>query len=283
MPIIIENHFGNTVKPTYLTFSGGERHIQLPGIGIEESKSFTLRARLRSSDDIFDLLLTRNALFEAYGTPIYIELPYLPYARQDRVCAPGQAFSLKVLAKLLVGEAHDQLAIWDCHSAVGLELTGAINVRPSEIMGSSAVLSGLIRQVESVLVCPDKGATVRCQDIAKYFGDIPIVYCNKVRDPMTGRISSMSVSVESLAGKTAVITDDICDGGMTFIKIAEQLRARNVERIVLYVTHGIFSKGLKVFDGLVDEIFTTDSFPQASEPHLSSISYKHNFLERASI
>jgi ribose-phosphate pyrophosphokinase len=29
---------------------------------------------------------------------------------------------------------------------------------------------------------------------------------------------------------------------------------------MLYVTHGIFSRGLGVFEGLIDQIFTTDSF-----------------------
>jgi ribose-phosphate pyrophosphokinase len=277
MSMTIESHSGRIIHPSLMTFSGGERHIQLPVIEGSESKSFTLRARLKSSDDVFDLLLARNALVEAYRVPVHIELPYLPYARQDRVCAPGQAFSLKVFASLLAGEAHDRLAVWDCHSSVGLTLTGALNVKPSAIMASSPALSALVQHPETVLICPDKGATARCEDIAQHFGGVPLVYCNKVRDPMTGRISSMSVSVESLIGKTALITDDICDGGMTFIKIAEQLRARKAERIILYVTHGIFSKGLEVFDGLVDQIFTTDSFLQTKDPRLTCISYKHIF------
>ena len=70
---------------------------------------------------------------------------------------------------------------------------------------------------------------------------------------------------DDLSGQCAVITDDICDGGYTFIKIAEQLRQKNVGRIVLFVTHGIFSKGLGVFDGLIDEVITTNSRPSLTQ------------------
>jgi ribose-phosphate pyrophosphokinase len=35
--------------------------------------------------------------------------------------------------------------------------------------------------------------------------------------------------------------------------------------VSLFITHGIFSKGLEVFEGLIDAIYTTDSFRAAEE------------------
>ena len=55
------------------------------------------------------------------------------------------------------------------------------------------------------------------------------------------------------------IVDDICDGGRTFIEIAKYLKeADSIDssRIHLMVTHGFFTKGLGVFDGLIDHIYT---------------------------
>jgi ribose-phosphate pyrophosphokinase len=281
MTIRITDNNGTTIEATHLGFSGGERHVQLAPIDPSgpAPTRLTLRASLATSDDIFDLLLTRNALLEAYGNvPMDIEIPYLPYARQDRVCAPGQAFSLKVFADVLGPiTAPNRLAVWDCHSNVGLTLTGAINVDASAIVKSHDKLRALIAQENTVLVCPDKGARARCENMAKALGDRPLIYCEKVRDPSTGKILGTEVHVESLVGKTAVITDDICDGGMTFIKIAEQLKAKRADKVVLFVTHGIFSKGLDVFDGLIDHIFTTNSFPQVTDPRLTSIDYEYDF------
>jgi len=83
------------------------------------------------------------------------------------------------------------------------------------------------------------------------------------------------VKVDSLEGRTAIITDDICDGGYTFIKVAEQLKAKGASKVILFVTHGIFSKGLGVFDGLIDHVFTTDSFEHAPDPRLTVIPYTY--------
>ena len=80
-------------------------------------------------------------------------------------------------------------------------------------------------------------------------------------------------------GRIAVITDDICDGGYTFIKVAEQLKAKGADKVVLFVTHGIFAKGLDVFDGLIDHVFTTDSFEHAPDPRLTVIPYAFPFLQ----
>jgi ribose-phosphate pyrophosphokinase len=84
---------------------------------------------------------------------------------------------------------------------------------------------------------------------------------------------------DDLTGQCAIISDDICDGGYTFIKIAEQLKAKGAERIVLFVTHGIFSKGLEVFDGLVDEVITTNSLPQQTNEKLRVINFDNTFSD----
>jgi ribose-phosphate pyrophosphokinase len=50
------------------------------------------------------------------------------------------------------------------------------------------------------------------------------------------------------------MVDDICDGGRTFIELAKELRGMGAEKVHLYVTHGFFTKGLSVFDGIIDVV-----------------------------
>ena len=50
---------------------------------------------------------------------------------------------------------------------------------------------------------------------------------------------------------------DICDGGQAFLPIAKQLKEKGA-LVYLYVTHGIFSKGLYQFADF-EKIFTTSS------------------------
>ena len=279
MTITLKNSLSEKLDANFLQFSGGERHVQLGQLPSEPR--FVIQAAIQNSNDLMDLLLLKNALDNAYeeSVRINLEVPYLPYARQDRVCAPGQAFSLKLMAELLESLNFENLVIWDCHSDKGLELTGAQNVKPLEIIKSSDELTQLLQSDETVLVCPDKGALSRCEDIKQGLHLTGMVRCEKRRDPATGKITHTEVLCDDLTGKCAVITDDICDGGFTFIKIAEQLRAKNVDRVVLFVTHGIFSKGLDVFDGLIDQIYTTNSFSNEVGPNLKRINYTYSFGE----
>ncbi len=281
MPITLFDEDKNILEATFLQFSGGERHVQLGGFG--RIKKFFIRADLRNSNDILDLLLVADALNERTDTPeLYIEVPYLPYARQDRVCAEGQAFSLNVLAKMFgLIQNVKKWVIWDCHSSVGVKLTGARNIPAQDIIKNSHELSRLIVDLNTVIVCPDKGAVERTNAIVTAFEKdlqpAPIVYCEKVRDPVTGQITHTNVKTDSLEGRVAIITDDICDGGYTFIKVAEQLRAKGAKQIILFVTHGIFSKGLGVFENLIDHIFTTDSFIHDADSHLTVIPFQTDF------
>jgi ribose-phosphate pyrophosphokinase len=276
MTITVTNNQNDNIDISVISFSGGERHVQLGNIDNLVVTSLNVTARINSATGIMDLLLVVNALRHRFGTEVTIDvtIPYLPYARQDRVCATGQAFSLEVFAAVLATMPVRSITTWDCHSAVGIELTDAINVMPEKIIASSPALVEVLTADNSVLICPDEGAKARCEAIKTELNISDSVQCYKKRDPSTGKILRTEVNIDSLAGKTAVITDDICDGGFTFIKIAEQLKAKGADKVILYVTHGIFSKGLEVFDGLVDEIYTTDSFErEATDPRINQIKF----------
>lgn len=278
----------------FLQFSGGERHIQIQADQLIQLQDLvTIKADLLNSTDIMDYLLLENVLLEQ-GLQISVEIPYFPYARQDRVCATGQAFSLDVMTRLLNNNREQytgqrqQITIWDCHSQTTLDLLKANttfqqihNIEAQQIIQHSPALMQLLQQDNTVLICPDAGAEARTQSIAEMLNqqrlnNIDIIHCVKIRDASTGKIMATQIHSNDLTDKTAVITDDICDGGATFIAIAEQLRQLNCQQIILYVTHGIFSRGLTVFEGLIDQIFTTNSRPQQKYPKLQIINFQTN-------
>ena len=107
---------------------------------------------------------------------------------------------------------------------------------------------------------PDKGAQERYGHL---FGKTDfVVVGSKVRDQSTGQITGMSIDghIWSINRRRCIIFDDICDGGMTFIKIAEILKECEPSQIDLCVSHGIFSKGVNVlYDAGITNIFTTNS------------------------
>lgn len=263
------------IEVEWTTFPGGERHVQLNELNRSLS-SVEITVQFQTSDDLIDLLLLANALRHQYGNiAINLLIPYLPYARQDRVCAKGQAFSLEVVAQLINSIQPGRVTTWDCHSETGVQLLNAENVTPDRIISCSPDLVKTLQGKDTVLICPDNGAIERCKQIQTVFDINNVAFCEKVRDPCSGKITETRVDRTDLTGKTCVITDDICDGGFTFIELSRQLKSINARKIVLYVTHGIFSKGLRVFDDLIDEIYTSNSIQRSvRDLRLTEITYQ---------
>ena len=198
-------------------------------------------------------------------------IPYFPYARQDRVMQPCEAFSLKAVARLINGLGFDEVVTCDPHSDVTPALVENIRVIPQERL--IAVPPEMLKTFRPVIVAPDAGAAKKASRVAQGFG-LSMVTASKVRDVQTGQITRTELqSSAALAGVDVLIVDDICDGGRTFIELAKALRERGAARVFLYVTHGIFSQGLGVFEGLIDGVFTTDSFQSrdVESPHQSPV------------
>lgn len=200
-----------------------------------------------------------------------IIIPYLPYGRQDRVTQSWESFSLKVMAKLLNDTCFKKIITYDCHSPVTPALIDKLQeVTQAEIfkLHHGEFFLNIIN--ESVLIAPDAGAAKKIYDVAKVFNR-PVIVAEKVRNTATGEITATRVHCNPTGG-SALIVDDICDGGKTFTELARILKIKGFEKVYLYVTHGIFAHGLQVFDGLIDHIFTTNTIqPHQEHPKLTVI------------
>lgn len=259
-------------------FNGGEMHVVMGDeldAAIQGNLRATMFAVLRSADDIMSLLLFTDAIKRANPMiRMNLIIPYLPYARQDRVCSPGEALSVRVMADVINTMGYDEVIFHDPHSDVGVACVNNGRHHPVEIIMDGfckeehGKLSVMIK--EMTLVAPDAGAMKKVSAVAKFFeNENPIIQCGKDRDVKTGKITGTTLGTGVYGDKDLLIVDDICDGGMTFIKLAEAFNPFKPKSISLYVTHGIFSKGLEVlFDAGIDNIYTTDSFEQGEHDNL---------------
>lgn len=102
-----------------------------------------------------------------------------------------------------------------------------------------------------LIVYPDKSAQWRqCVNAP----DCASTTWEKERDQETGRI--VKHFGPDAHGLKVIVMDDLCDGGATFVSMASAFDSPD-----LYVTHGIFSKGLKpLADAGYKNIITTNSY-----------------------
>lgn len=260
---------------TGFTFPGGELQVRFDGLASGLDGDLTVHARIQSADGLVRLLLTHEIISRLHRSGRRtLVIPYFPYARQDRVMQPGDAFSLKAVARLINSLGFDEVVVCDPHSDVTPALIEKVRVVPQvDLVASHDRLREQLSDEHTVIVAPDAGAAKKAFAVAQRFVQ-PLITASKVRDEATGDIIRTEVPASQwLVGQDAVIVDDICDGGRTFIELAKVLRTQGAARVFLYVTHGIFSQGLGVFAGLIDAVFTTDSFlsRDVESPHQSPV------------
>lgn len=203
-------------------------------------------------------------------------VPYLPGARQDKGYAGSgtdAASIAQVLDDVFRGVIEAGGVVWtlDRHSILGsTPVRGFTNYLPFAVPHFLRTLFQLFRPTS--IVAPDAGGEDRAYDCrARASADLwlsaPTFQFGfaagiKQRDRMNGRILYEGVRGLGDLGPRPLIVDDICDGGASFKLLAEFIR-RNaptpIEKMGLFVTHGLFTKGIDELRGHFDKIITTDS------------------------
>lgn len=242
-------------------FPSGEMQIRLSEDLILHLKTefyVDLVFNFESNDDIMTLLLTVSAIRELYQEcTIFLNIPYVPYSRQDRVMVPGESLSVKVFAAIVNSLNLSRVTIIDPHSDVTTALFDKVIVKTQAECVKSAVP---VTQHVDTLLCPDSGARKKTLEVAKALGIKTIIYADKTRDVDTGHIAGTRVDLstlpnQSLKGRNILLVDDICEGGRTFTEIAKALGPKEDFKLSLYVTHGFFSKGMDELNNMFDNVY----------------------------
>ena len=274
-----------------ITFSGGEEHIHLKTKPLQSHTRVDIYARLDSSKAIIQLIMVTDAIRRMYNNidkdiVINLWMPYIPYARQDRVCDSGDAFSLHTFCGIINNMKYGRVYVADSHSYVATALLERCIETYQFELAYPMVQFITHRMPESdrpnykYVVAPDEGSSKKAKLFARelrvyHNEEIIEVQALKLRDKV-GKIIDTQVLHDNFEGADVLMVDDICDGGGTFNALADVLLKLNAGRIGLYVTHGIFSRGIQVLNdaGIVD-VYTTDSFGQEKNPTANVI---HSFF-----
>ena len=192
-------------------------------------------------------------------TTLYI--PYTPYARADRHMVDRDSFGLQVYTTALNKLNFDKVVIVDPHSDVAPALINNCKViSQADVIATDPVTSWFSTK-DFLLVSPDAGSLKKIGKVASLLKR-DVVVLGKDRDVTDGRITNTRILGDSsiVNGRDCIIVDDICDGGGTFIAAAQALYSAGANSVELFVTHGIFSRGLSpLVDAGFTRIITTNS------------------------
>ncbi|WP_406825953.1 ribose-phosphate diphosphokinase [Pedobacter sp. KACC 23697] len=257
----------NLIEYKSFLFAGGEPHIKISD-HFDVGLPVTITHRINSFNDLGMICMAVDALKRMGVKEINLFIPYFPAARQDRVMIPGEPLSAKVYADMINAMALASVTIFDPHSEVTPALlNNCVTISNHEFI--KQVIAKIGNEVK--LISPDGGALKKIYKVSEFLGGTEVVECSKSRDVKTGKLSGFKVYSDDLAGADCLIVDDICDGGGTFIGLAEALKDKNAGKLYLAISHGIFSKGFEVFDQYFEQIFTTDSIKEVDHAGVTQI------------
>lgn len=206
---------------------------------IPSHRYYSINAHIQSMDDLMIVAQLKDIIERKSNGSKQSQLVITstPYTRYDRVMYKNKddSFGALVFANFVNSLGFDNVAFYDCHSNVMLDLIkNSIDYSQSQLVNGTVI--GVVEGFYTI-VAPDKGAVKKNPNAS--------IICDKVRNAESGKITGVEISRMELPFQTTdlLVIDDICEGGRTFIEVAKLLD-ENVESAnskSLYVTHGLFS------------------------------------------
>jgi len=175
--------------------------------------------------NILEVLFTVDAARRTGAKIKQIIIPFLSYARQDKLYHAGEAVSGEVLCKLLK-DLKIPIQVINIHS----ERLQKFRFRYTSVL---PLLAKALPKKNWVIVSPDQGGAERAGEIAKLL-KAPMTIIKKIR---TQNRITMTFN-QDCAGQSILIVEDMISTGTTLTKAAALLR--NAKEIYCISAHGLF-------------------------------------------
>jgi ribose-phosphate pyrophosphokinase len=239
-----------------------------------DSYWLTLEWRYEKDEEFLLWLITRHLRERLQIERLNLFMPYVPHARNDRTTDNVQVFTLKYFCEFVNALKFDRVIVRDAHSAVTSALLNSVESEPIAACAEK-LIADLLDRDKDIIFYPDEGSCKRYSELIKF----PCAFGIKRRDWQSGKITGLDVQGEFFGSKpaarltpfNALIIDDICSYGGTFLHSAKKLRELGADKIWLYVTHcenSILQGDLLKSEnsGLLERIYTTRSIYSGNHP-----------------
>ncbi|ODQ76129.1 hypothetical protein LIPSTDRAFT_85 [Lipomyces starkeyi NRRL Y-11557] len=212
------------------------------------------------NDNLMELLIMINACKTASARRITAVMPNFPYARQDKKDKSRAPITAKLMANMLQTAGCNHVITMDLHAS---QIQGFFNVPVDNLYAEPSVLKYIRENVDygnAVIVSPDAGGAKRAAALADQL-DLNFALIHKERQ-RANEVSRM-VLVGDVAGKVAILVDDMADTCGTLVKAAETLTTHGAVSVIAIVTHGILSGKAceRIMDSRLTNVICTNTVP----------------------
>lgn len=190
-------------------------------------------------------------------------IPYLAYARQDRAFLEGEVVSIALVAELLEAAGVKHVITVDIHSQLAVSHFKTIGIQSvSSIPLLASYASSRMKLQNPVAVSPDAGGADRASEFAKHL-KTDMIALKKSRNRATGEVTVDEKIDIDVAGRDAILVDDMISSGSSIVKAAELLRKKGAAKIYAMCAHAILigDAAHRIKAAGVQDIIATNSVP----------------------
>jgi ribose-phosphate pyrophosphokinase len=279
----IAHYLGLELSPTEVhKFTNDNFYVQL-GESVRAKDVFIVQPLSPPcSDNILELCLMLDIARGAAANSVQAVIPYYSYARSDKKDAPRISISARLIADLLETSGATHVITMTLHSP---QVHGFFSVPADHLTAHSVFVKHLKNKglANTVVVSPDIGHAKRALKLAKAL-KLPVAAAEK------RRLDGKQVVIDGIMGhvqdKDVILVDDEIATGGTIVETIRFLRKhKNVKRVTVLGTHGLFvGEAVEQLNSVdeIDEIVVTDTvqIPQDRRPdRLTVLSVGHIFGE----
>ena len=215
------------------------------------------------NDNLMELMTLSDALRRASASSITAIVPYFGYARQDRRARSSRVpITAKIMADMFAGVGIERIITIDLHAE---QIQGFFNMPVDNVYASPITIEDMLKSgyKDAVVVSPDVGGVQRARAIAKRLNGAELAIIDK-RRPEPNKAKVMNV-IGDVAGKHALIVDDIIDTAGTICQAAEALMEKGATGVSAYCTHPVLSGPAidLIMQSDIKEVVVTDTIPLA--------------------
>ena len=250
------------IRVSAKTFPDGESYVRIDG-DVENEDVVIMQTTSPPQDTrLIQLALIADAAKRNKARRVIAAVPYLAYARQDKVFLQGEAVSIETIARMLKAAGIDALLTVNIHQEKVLERFPF----PAKNLSAIPLLAKHFRErgLEGAFaLAPDKGAIYIAEEANRILGG-GCGYLEKHRDRYTGQVSIKRGGF-SVAGKVVVIFDDIISTGGTIVSAAKILRENGASEVYAACIHPLLvgDAEKRILEAGIREVIGTDSVPSS--------------------
>ncbi|MCG9890057.1 MAG: ribose-phosphate pyrophosphokinase [Thermosynechococcaceae cyanobacterium MS004] len=242
------------------SFADGELYVQIQE-SIRGCDVYLIQPTCKPvNDNLMELLIMIDACRRASARQITAVIPYYGYARADRKTAGRESITAKLAANLITQAGASRILAMDLHSA---QIQGYFDIPVDHVYGSPCLLKYLKQKnlPDLVVVSPDVGGVARARAFANKLNDAPLAIIDKRRQ--AHNVAEVMNVVGDVAGKTAVLVDDMIDTGGTISEAARLLKKEGAKGVYACATHAVFSPPAveRLSSGVFEEVIVTNTVP----------------------